>query len=165
MQTVMEPDEVLDIDDRVDRLQGSDYLSFELDGELYGVDIQTVEEIRVWEKPTLLPRSPAFILGVINLRGMIVPVMDLRLRFDTQQVDYHRETVVLVLRASEAANHKIMGVVVDAVSDVVDHGEGQIMPPIGDSQVIAYVSGLLNVGERVMSLVNVDELLRIERWI
>ncbi|WP_025673139.1 chemotaxis protein CheW [Salinivibrio socompensis] len=165
MQTVMEPDEVLDIDDRVERLQGSDYLSFELDGELYGVDIQAVEEIRVWEKPTLLPRSPEFILGVINLRGMIVPVMDLRLRFHTQKVDYHRETVVLVLRASEVANNKIMGVVVDAVSDVVDQGEGQIMPPIGDSKVIAYVNGLLNVGERVMSLVNVDELLRIERWI
>jgi purine-binding chemotaxis protein CheW len=58
-----------------------------------------------------------------------------------------------------------MGVVVDAVSDVVDQGEGQIMPPIGDSQVIAYVSGLLNVDQRVMSLINVDELLRIEHWI
>ncbi|WBA09070.1 chemotaxis protein CheW [Salinivibrio kushneri] len=165
MQTVMESDNVLDIDDRVEQLQGSDYLSFELDGELYGVDIQTVEEIRVWESPTLIPRSPTFILGVINLRGMIVPVMDLRIRFQAKQVDYHRETVVLILRASEVANNKVMGVVVDAVSDVVDQGEGQIMPPIGDSQVIAYVSGLLNVGDRVMSLVNVDELLRIERWI
>ncbi|WP_244323515.1 chemotaxis protein CheW [Salinivibrio costicola] len=165
MQNLMQSEDLVDIDDRVDRLQGSDYLSFDLAGELYGVDIQTVEEIRVWEPPTLLPRSPEFILGVINLRGMIVPVMDLRVRFNTKKADYHRETVVLILRASEAANHKVMGVVVDAVSDVVDQGEGQIMPPIGDSQVIAYVSGLLNVDQRVMSLINVDELLRIEHWI
>lgn len=152
-------------DEGINRLQGSDYLSFDLAHELYGVDIRTVEEIRVWEEPTLIPRAPEFILGVINLRGMIVPIMDLRVRFNTGEATYLPTTVVLILRGGEAARNRMMGVVVDAVSDVVDQGDRMVMPPIGDSQVIPFVSGLLNVDERVMSLLNVDEILQIERWL
>lgn len=74
--------------DSEDRLKGSDFLSFDLAHELYGVDIKAVEEIRVWEKPTVIPRSPDFVLGVINLRGMIVPIMDLRVRFHIGTVEY-----------------------------------------------------------------------------
>ncbi|WP_407331404.1 chemotaxis protein CheW [Enterovibrio sp. 27052020O] len=145
-----------------DRLKGSDFLSFDLAHELYGVDIQAVEEIRVWESPTVIPRSPEFVLGVINLRGMIVPIMDLRVRFNIGVVEYLPTTVVLILKAGEAAGNRMMGVVVDAVSDVIDLGDKSLMPPIGDSQVMPFVSGLLNVDAQVMSLLDVDALLSIE---
>lgn len=144
-----------------DRLKGSDFLSFDLAHELYGVDIQTVEEIRVWEKPTLIPRAPDFILGVINLRGMIVPIMDLRVRFSIGNVEYLPTTVVLILKSGEGAGNRMMGIVVDAVSDVIDMGNNSLMPPIGDSVVMPFVSGLLNVDAQVMSLLNVDALLDI----
>ncbi|MFD2178743.1 chemotaxis protein CheW [Veronia pacifica] len=144
------------------RLQGSDFLSFDLAHELYGVDIQAVVEIRVWEHPTPLPHAPEFICGVINLRGMIVPVMDLRLRFHVGQADYLPTTVVLILKASDDSGGKIMGIVVDAVSDVIDLGDDSILPPIGDSEVMPFVSGLLNVDSQVMSLLDVDTLLKID---
>ncbi|RXJ72441.1 chemotaxis protein CheW [Veronia nyctiphanis] len=144
------------------RLQGSDFLSFDLAHELYGVDIQAVVEIRVWEHPTPLPNSPDFICGVINLRGMIVPVMDLRLRFHVGSADYLPTTVVLVLKTGDENGEKIMGIVVDAVSDVVDLGEDNLLPPIGDSEVMPFVSGLLNVDSQVMSLLDVDALLNID---
>ncbi|WP_283130007.1 chemotaxis protein CheW [Enterovibrio norvegicus] len=145
-----------------DRLKGSDFLSFDLAHELYGVDIKAVEEIRVWESPTIIPRAPKFILGVINLRGMIVPIMDLRVRFNIGVVEYLPTTVVLILRAGEAAGNRMMGIVVDAVSDVIDMGDNSLIPPIGDSQVMPFVSGLLNVDAQVMSLLDVDALLDIE---
>ncbi|MBE1276158.1 chemotaxis protein CheW [Enterovibrio baiacu] len=145
-----------------DRLKGSDFLSFDLAHELYGVDIKAVEEIRVWESPTTIPRAPTFILGVINLRGMIVPIMDLRVRFNIGVVEYLPTTVVLILRAGEAAGNRMMGIVVDAVSDVIDMGDNSLIPPIGDSQVMPFVSGLLNVDAQVMSLLDVDALLDIE---
>lgn len=145
-----------------DRLKGSDFLSFDLAHELYGVDIKAVEEIRVWESPTTIPRAPNFILGVINLRGMIVPIMDLRVRFNIGVVEYLPTTVVLILRAGESAGNRLMGIVVDAVSDVIDMGDNSLMPPIGDSQVMPFVSGLLNVDAQVMSLLDVDALLDIE---
>ncbi|WP_394211593.1 chemotaxis protein CheW [Enterovibrio calviensis] len=148
--------------DGQDRLKGSDFLSFDLAHELYGVDIQAVEEIRVWESPTVIPRSPEFVLGVINLRGMIVPIMDLRVRFNIGVVEYLPTTVVLILKAGESAGNRMMGVVVDAVSDVIDLGDKSLIPPIGDSQVMPFVSGLLNVDAQVMSLLDVDALLSIE---
>lgn len=119
-----------------ERLKGSDFLSFDLAHELYGVDIKAVEEIRVWEVPTIMPRAPEFILGVINLRGMIVPIMDLRLRFNIGTIEYLPTTVVLILKSSDCVGGRMMGVVVDAVSDVIDMGDNSLMPPIGDSDVM-----------------------------
>ncbi|MBV7297852.1 chemotaxis protein CheW [Enterovibrio paralichthyis] len=148
--------------DSEDRLKGSDFLSFDLAHELYGVDIKAVEEIRVWEKPTVIPRSPDFVLGVINLRGMIVPIMDLRVRFHIGTVEYLPTTVVLILKSGEAGGNRMMGIVVDAVSDVIDMGDNTLIPPIGDSIVMPFVSGLLNVDSQVMSLLDVDALLDID---
>ena len=142
-------------------INGVDFLSFDLAHELYGVDIQKVEEIRVWEVPTLIPSSPEYILGVINLRGMIVPIMDLRVRFNIGIVKYLPTTVVLILKSGDAVGGRIMGVVVDAVSDVIDMGDQNIYPSIGDSPVIPFVSGLLNVENKVMTLLDVDALLDI----
>ncbi|WP_097357323.1 chemotaxis protein CheW [Candidatus Enterovibrio escicola] len=143
------------------RLKRSDFLSFDLDHELYAIDIKEVEEIRVWEVPTIIPRSPDCVLGVINLKGMIVPIMDLRIRFNIGSVKYLPTTVVLILKAGEVAGKRTMGIVVDAVSDVIDMGDNNLLPPIGDSQVIPFVSGLLNVNNQVVSVLDVDLLLDI----
>lgn len=143
--------------------ESADFLSFELAHELYGVEIKDVEEIRVWERPTPIPRAPKFVLGVINLRGMIVPVIDLRSRFSVGKCEYLPTTVVIVLRYSDSERDRLMGLVVDAVSDVVSRGHNELYPAVGESMVTPYLQGLINVGDQVMSLLNTEELLNIER--
>ncbi|MBW3695244.1 purine-binding chemotaxis protein CheW [Vibrio sp. T187] len=142
--------------------ENADFLSFRLDKELYGVVIQDVEEIRVWERPTPIPRSPSFVKGVINLRGMIVPIVDLRARFDIGECDYLPTTVVLVLRSSNGESEQLMGLVVDAVSDVVSQGDNDLYPSVGESSIGPFIQGLLNVDEQVMSLLDTEELLNID---
>lgn len=161
-KALLSTDVKLDLKENISSLKGVDFLSFDLAHELYGVDIKAVEEIRIWESPTLIPRSPEFILGVINLRGMIVPIMDLRVRFHIGVVEYLPTTVVLILKSGEAMGSRIMGLVVDAVSDVIDMEDKKLLPPIGNSPVIPFSSGLLNVGNKVMTLLDVDLLLDIE---
>lgn len=142
--------------------ENADFLSFCLANELYGVVIQDVEEIRVWERPTPIPRSPSFVKGVINLRGMIVPIVDLRSRFGIGTCDYLPTTVVLVLRSEDDEGEKLMGLVVDAVSDVVSQGDNELYPAVGESQVNPFIQGLLNVDDQVMSLFDTAELLNID---
>ncbi|MGF1722091.1 chemotaxis protein CheW [Vibrio kyushuensis] len=144
-----------------DNNESADFLSFRLASELYGVEINDVEEIRVWEPPTPIPRAPSFVKGVINLRGMIVPVIDLRARFALGDYTYLPTTVVLVLRSSAGETDRLMGLVVDAVSDVVSKGESELHPAQGDSGVTAYMHGVLNVDEEVMSLLDTEALLNI----
>ncbi|UXI04654.1 chemotaxis protein CheW [Photobacterium sp. TY1-4] len=139
-------------------------LGFVLGNELYGVDIQQIEEIRVWETPTPIPRAPDFIKGVINLRGMIVPIMDLRIRFSIGIVDYLKTTVVLVLRAQTDHGEKMMGIVVDAVSDVVDISKQEIGSTVGGTPVTPYMTGIVNVDQRVLTLLSVEQLLSIDRF-
>ncbi|ELM6621029.1 purine-binding chemotaxis protein CheW [Vibrio fluvialis] len=146
-----------------DASRGADFLSFRLANELYGVAIRDVEEIRVWEHPTPIPRSPHFVKGVINLRGMIVPIMDLRLRFGIGSNDYLPTTVVLVLSSEVGDQSRLMGLVVDAVSDVIGQGDNDLYPAIGETSVAPYLQGLLNVGEEVMSLLDTDTLLDMAR--
>lgn len=143
--------------------ESADFLSFKLAQELYGVEIKDVEEIRVWERPTPIPRAPSYVLGVINLRGMIVPVIDLRARFSVGQCEYLPTTVVIVLRTQFEDEEKLMGLVVDAVSDVVSRGQNELYPSVGETSATPYLQGLINVGEQVMSLLDTDELLNIER--
>ncbi|WP_428775822.1 chemotaxis protein CheW [Vibrio sp.] len=143
--------------------ESADFLSFRLDNELYGVAISDVEEIRVWERPTPIPRSPHFVKGVINLRGMIVPVVDLRLRFSIGEADYTPVAVVIVLRTRSGEQQRLMGLVVDAVSDVVSQGANELYPAVGESSVTPYLQGLINVGDQVMSLLDSDELLNIDQ--
>ncbi|WP_428811111.1 chemotaxis protein CheW [Vibrio makurazakiensis] len=142
--------------------ENADFLSFCLDKELYGVVIQDVEEIRVWERPTPIPRSPSFVKGVINLRGMIVPIVDLRARFSIGSCDYLPTTVVLVLRSSIGESEQLMGLVVDAVSDVISQGDNELYPAVGESSIGPFIQGLLNVDEQVMSLLDTEELLNID---
>lgn len=142
--------------------ESADFLSFCLSQELYGVDIRDVEEIRVWERPTPIPRSPRFVKGVINLRGMVVPIVDLRARFGIGQCDYLPTTVVLVLRCHCNDRERLMGLVVDAVSDVVSQGDNELYPALGESAITPFLQGLLNVDEQVMSLLDTSELLNID---
>ncbi|WP_411020783.1 chemotaxis protein CheW, partial [Salmonella sp. ZJHZ21_0185] len=94
------------------------FLTFIMADEEYGVDILTVQEIRSWEEITEIPNAPDYLKGVINLRGTIVPILDLRLRFGLAMIDYGPLTVVIVVKVIFEQNSKIMGMVVDAVSDV-----------------------------------------------
>ncbi len=142
--------------------ENADFLSFSLANELYGVYIHDVEEIRVWETPTPIPRAPLFVKGVINLRGMIVPVIDLRSRFNVGECTYLATTVVLVLRIVVNDNERLMGLVVDAVADVVSRGDKELTLPLGESQVTPFILGLLNVEEQVMSLLDTGALLDMD---
>jgi len=96
------------------------YLTFSLAGEEYGVDILGVQEVKVWTDVTVLPNTPAYIKGVLNLRGVIVPIVDLRARFNLPRSDYTETTVIVVLKLSIDNREKVIGIVVDAVSDVLD---------------------------------------------
>lgn len=143
---------------------GDQYLTFCLSNEHYGVDILTVREIRGWENPTLIPNSPDFVKGVINLRGVIVPILDLRIRFQVGEPDYTPTTVVIVLSAGQGQNQCTMGFVVDAVSDVLNADEEEIKPaPAFDGLVKPeYINGLVNVNDHVVTILHVEQLLTVD---
>lgn len=139
------------------------YLTFLMADEEYGVDILTVQEIRGWEPSTLIPNAPEYIRGVINLRGTIVPIMDLRLRFGMAPVAYSQVTVVIILKVDGDHGERVMGIVVDAVSDVYTIAAGEIRHPpelTGDGNT-GFIKGLVNVNEKMVILLDVNELLRV----
>ena len=143
---------------------GDQYLTFSLDKEQYGVDILSVEEIRSWETPTIIPNAPSYVKGVINMRGVIVPIIDLRLKFNIGEAVYSELTVVIVLKVEHSNGVRTIGFVVDSVSDVLDADESDIKPApsIGGKVPKVYVDGLVNVGEKVVTLLNVSTLQQIE---
>ena len=135
-------------------------LTFNLAGEEYGVDILAVREIRGWSRVTRIPQTPAHLLGGLNLRGAIVPIMDLRLRFGLERESYGDSTVVIILAIAE----RLFGIVVDAVSDVVDIDPAAIKP-VPDMGVIVdtrYLKGLATHVERMVMLLDVEKLMRPE---
>lgn len=136
------------------------YLSFELAGEFYGVDILKVQEIRGWQPVRELPDTPDFIKGVIDLRGTILPIIDLRLRFGLEPVEYGPTTVVIILNIEAQGILHTVGIVVDTVSDVMDVDEALIksMPDLGTHINIEYISGMVP-GDNMVMLLNVDKLL------
>ena len=137
------------------------YLSFMLAGEEYAVDILRVQEVRGWENATPLPNAPAYIKGVINLRGVVVPIVDLRARFGLEAVEYGKMTVVIVLRLCREGRDRIVGVVVDAVSDVLDVNAEQRKPApdVGTSGDASFVLGMATIGDKMVILLDVDHLL------
>lgn len=143
---------------------GEQYLTFLLASEQYAVDILCVEEIRSWEVPTKIPNSPSYIKGVINMRGVIVPIVDLRLKFNIGEASYHDTTVVIVLTFQADESSRTIGFVVDAVSDVlnVEATEIKNSPSFGGSVQPQYVEGLINVGKNVVTLLNVEHLQKVE---
>jgi purine-binding chemotaxis protein CheW len=138
------------------------YLTFVLATEEYAVDILRVQEIKGWNKVTPIPNTPPYICGVINLRGTIVPVIDLRLRFNLTHQEYGTMTVIVVVKVlSQNGKERIMGVVVDAVSDVYDVSENELKPPPDFGSVISteFVKGLATVEEKMVIVLDVDKLL------
>ncbi len=140
---------------------GGQYLTFILAGEEYGVDILRVQEIRGWDSATQIPNTPAYIKGIINLRGTIVPIVDLRRRFALPAVEYGPTTVVIVLKVVNAERSRIMGIVVDAVSDVynIPANEMKPAPDFGAAIDTEFVKGLGTVQQKMLIVLDIDRLL------
>ncbi len=138
-----------------------EFLSFRLGGEEYGIDILTVQEIRSYEPPTRIANAPSFVLGVVNLRGVIVPILDLRLKLGCSSAEYNEFTVVIVLTVMD----RVIGVVVDSVSDVLDIAPDAIKPaPTLASAVDAgHILGMGCLGsgddKRLLILTDIQALL------
>ncbi|WP_245187952.1 chemotaxis protein CheW [Frateuria flava] len=132
-------------------------LTFSLAGEEYGLDILAVREIRGWTPVTRIPQAPHYVLGVLDLRGTVVPVLDLRLRFGLVRDEYPPTTVTVIVTVAG----RPFGVVVDAVSDVVDVQPDQIrpVPDMGTTVDTEYLRGLTAVQGRMVLLLDVDKLL------
>ncbi len=143
---------------------GAQHLIFVLGDEEYAVDILRVREIRGWEPVSRIPNVPAYEKGVLNLRGAIVPVLDLREKFAVGQPDYSPTTVVMILQTHQERGDKIMGVVVDAVADVVDLPVESIQPApdLGGGIGAEAVRGVASLDGRMVVLLDVDKLLRLE---
>lgn len=153
------------VPDTPDVAVGSQYLSFELDGESYAVDILKVQEIRGWQPVRELPEAPVCIRGIMDLRGMVLPVMDLRLRFGREPVEYTPLTVVIVLTLRCGENRHGLGIVVDSVSDVLDVKADSVKPPpaLGCAVHPRYIRGILP-GERMVVLLDADQLISPGDW-
>lgn len=144
-----------------DEADQDQYLTFFMAGEEYGIDILSIQEIRGCDTTTCIPNSPDFIQGVLNLRGTIVPIVDLRLRFGLERIAYGDITVVIVVKAMLGDGEKTMGMVVDSVSDVysVDQQESTRAPDVGDADNREYVKGLVNVGDKMVVLLDLKKVL------
>jgi purine-binding chemotaxis protein CheW len=140
---------------------GNQYLSFILAGEEYGIDILRVQEIKGWNNVTPIPNTPKYIKGVINLRGTIVPIIDLRERFNLETIPYGATTVVIVLRVESEKGSRIMGIVVDAVSEVYNIAANDLKaaPDFGQAISTDFVKGLATVDERMVIVLDIDHLL------
>lgn len=138
-------------------LSGGEYLSFILGSEEYGIDILKVQEIRSYEAVTKIANTPDFIKGVINLRGSIVPIVDLRMRFNLSEAVYNEFTVVIILNF----NHRVTGIVVDAVSDVLNLTNTQIspVPDLVSSIDNQYLLGLGSGDKRMLILIDIERLM------
>ncbi len=137
--------------------EAREYLTFRLDQEEYGIDILKVQEIRGYEPPTRVANAPDFIKGVVNLRGTIVPIVDMRLKFNCSKVEYNSFTVVIILNLRS----RIVGVVVDSVSDVMELPPDSIKAAPDIDSVIdsGAVLGLGSLGERMLILLDIERLM------
>jgi purine-binding chemotaxis protein CheW len=138
-------------------LVASEYLTFTLGSEEYAIDILKVQEIRGYEQPTLIANSPAFIKGVINLRGIIVPIVDLRIKFKLGKIEYTPFTVVIILNVAG----RVIGVVVDSVSDVISLNRSQIRqaPDFSGSFDTKYIVGLASLDSRMLIVTDIERLM------
>ena len=139
-------------------------LTFTLGAETYGVDILRVQEIRGWTPVTRIPQSPPHVLGVLNLRGSIVPIIDLRMRFDLDRAEYTAITVIIVLSVESASGRRDIGVVVDGVSDVIDVDHSKVKPPpdLGAQLNTEFIRGLAAVSEHMVMLLDIDRLIGVD---
>ena len=135
----------------------NEFLTFRLGKEEYGIEILKVQEIRGYDSITRIANAPEFIKGVVNLRGIIVPIIDMRIKFRLGNADYDQFTVVIILNL----DGRVMGIVVDGVSDVISLGADQMRPAPGFGSVIdtEYIMGLGTVDERMLILIDIEKLM------
>jgi purine-binding chemotaxis protein CheW len=135
----------------------AEFLTFRLEAEEYGIDILRVQEIRSYEEPTRIANAPSFIKGVVNLRGVIVPVVDLRIKLGCDKVEYNGFTVVIVLNV----HGRVVGAVVDSVSDVLELAEDLIKPAPEMSTTVdtSFITGIASVGDRMLVLMDIEALM------
>ena len=135
---------------------GDQFLTFTLDQEEYGIDILRVQEIKGISHITPIPNSPSYLRGAMNLRGTVVPVVDLRIKFGMDEAAYSQHTVVIVVMMGE----RIIGLVVDAVSDVLNLGAENLesVPSFGSDCDTSFLAGMAKSGERLITLLEIDKL-------
>ena len=136
------------------------FLTFTLGAEEYGIEILKVQEIKGYSAITHIPNAPAHVKGVMNLRGTVVPVVDLRAKFSMEPVEYSKFTVIIVVMVGE----KIAGLVVDAVSDVLNISESDVRPApdFGARCDTRFIRGVVSIGEKLAVLLDIDKLLSEE---
>jgi purine-binding chemotaxis protein CheW len=145
-------------DSREAEVHKNEFLTFRLGPESYGIEILKVQEIRGYENPTTIANAPAFIKGVINLRGVIVPILDLRVKFRLPETKYDEFTVVIILNVAS----RVVGVVVDSVSDVLSLGADEVRttPEFASTTFdTKYITGLANVEGGMLILLDIEKLL------
>lgn len=138
-------------------ISSNEFLTFTLGDEEYGLDILKVQEIRGYDAVTAIANAPAFIKGVINLRGIIVPIVDMRIKFNLGKVEYNEFTVVIILNVA----NRVIGMVVDGVSDVITLKSEEIKPApeFGSAFDTEYLTGLGTLDERMLILVDIERLM------
>ncbi|UJP01697.1 MAG: chemotaxis protein CheW [Nitrosomonas sp.] len=135
----------------------NEFLTFRLGNEEYGIEILKVQEIRGYDSVTQIANAPDFIKGVVNLRGIIVPILDMRIKFRLNCVEYNQFTVVIILNVAG----RVMGIVVDGVSDVIELEANQVRPAPEFGAVIdtEYITGLGTVADRMLILIDIERLM------
>jgi purine-binding chemotaxis protein CheW len=154
--TVVEPAAALRNDDR-----GGKYLVFELGREEFGIRVMKVREIMGIQEITAVPHTPAHIKGVINLRGKVIPVVDLRLKFSLPEQEYTQRTCIIVVQVRGGAGPMLMGIVVDGVAEVLNIAVADIedTPDFGDGTATPYLLGMAKVKGKVKILLEIDRVL------
>ena len=137
------------------------FLSFTLGEEVYGIDVLKVQEIRGWEEVRPLPDTPDYVKGVLDLRGSIVPIIDMRLRFNLKVAEYTATTVTIILNVDTREKSHVIGIVVDGVSDVLDIQEQEVRaaPSLGGKIDTRYLLGMVSKDQHVVLLLDADNLL------
>ena len=163
--TAQSTNDMSDITDKIiTEGEGTQFLTFILDNEAYGVEILRVQEIKGWTPVTRIPNTPEYMQGVLNLRGTIVPIVDMRMRFSLEQVEYTPITVIIVLSVKSTNGERVIGLVVDSVSDVIDVDEKDIKatPDFGTTLNTEFINGLATSAEHMVMLLDVDKLLSVD---
>lgn len=142
-------------------IEGQQFLSFFLDDEEYAIDILRVQELRGWVPVTRVPDMPDYLKGVLNLRGAIIPVVDLRKRFSLAEISYGPTTVVIVIKVVSNEVERVMGIIVDAVAEtyIFSKTEIQPSPQVGGSINSEFITGLVAQEDRMIVLMDIDRLM------
>ena len=137
--------------------EGNQFLTFTLKDEEYGIEILRVQEIKGFSRITPIPNTPKYIKGVLNLRGTVVPVVDLRSKFGLPETEYNQFTVIIVVTVGK----RVMGLLVDAVSDVLNiaKNEMELAPDLGSQVDTTFMTGMAKNGDRLITLLNIDRLV------